>query len=43
MGVSAAIIVWAIIEAICGKNAGPLPPLGKSSYATVRSGERQGF
>ena len=24
MGVIAAIIVWAIIEAICGKNAGPL-------------------
>lgn len=24
MGVIAAIIVWAFIEAICGKNAGPL-------------------
>lgn len=24
MGVIAAIIVWAIIEAICGKNTGPL-------------------
>lgn len=24
MGVIAAIIVWAIIEALCGKNAGPL-------------------
>ena len=24
MGVIAAIIVWGIIEAICGKNAGPL-------------------
>ena len=24
MGVIAAIIVWAITEAICGKNAGPL-------------------
>jgi hypothetical protein len=24
MGVIAAIIVWAIIEALCNKNAGPL-------------------
>ena len=24
MGVIAAIIVWAVIEALCGKNAGPL-------------------